>query len=493
MEKNILSNTFAQVWSKAGTAIISIFLISILTNYLSVEWYGLYSKIYNYVWIFVFLADLGLYTITIREISENKQNTQKIVWNMLTLRVLLWILMLFVWVSIAYFIPGYNSSVALWGIVITSFFTIFQLINSSILALMQSYLKMQFSFVSSIVGKLINVWFVCLIVYWLYSQHTGDDVSEAFLWIMFAGVLGVMANTMLNYLYARKIQAIKFCFDRDYIIQIFKTSLPYGIALFLWVIYFKVDIILLSIIEWPELWDKSIALYSLPMKIVEVVMMLGGFYLNSMLPSFTENIKNKKMNLFHKSIQKSLEFLLSISCLILVLGVLFREQLIEIIANKDYLITDHAYNSADAFLVVFGMIVFHFLSLVFIYALIASKKQSKLLKINIFITLFNIIGNIILIPYMSFIGAGIITFISQVLLMILWYIYTRDLIKIDIKSLGYVCIKNLFLIIMIYLVGLACLKYISVNIYFDTLIYGGILFGIYANIIYQDIKKTMSR
>ena len=79
MLKKIASNTFAQILSKVGTAIISIFLISILTNYLSIELYGLYLKIYNYIGIFVFLADLGLYTIAIREISANKSDTKKIV------------------------------------------------------------------------------------------------------------------------------------------------------------------------------------------------------------------------------------------------------------------------------------------------------------------------------------------------------------------------------------------------------------------------------
>jgi len=92
MFKKIASNTIAQVISKILTAIISIFLLSILTKYLSIEWFWLYSKIFNYLWIFAFLADLWLYTIMIREISEknNKKDIEKIVWNVLSLRVWLW-------------------------------------------------------------------------------------------------------------------------------------------------------------------------------------------------------------------------------------------------------------------------------------------------------------------------------------------------------------------------------------------------------------------
>ena len=65
--------------------------------------------------------------------------------------------------------------------------------------------------------------------------------------------------------------------------------------------------------------------------------------------------------------------------------------MIEIIANRDYLDTGEMFNSADAFLVVFAVVLFHFMALVFIYTLIATHHQSRLLKINIIVTLFNII------------------------------------------------------------------------------------------------------
>jgi O-antigen/teichoic acid export membrane protein len=79
----------------------------------------------------------------------------------------------------------------------------------------------------------------------------------------------------MNYLYAKKICIIKFLYDWNYIKNIFKLSLPYGIALFLSVVYFKIDVILISLLESPEKADISIALYGLPMKIVEVLMVLG--------------------------------------------------------------------------------------------------------------------------------------------------------------------------------------------------------------------------
>jgi O-antigen/teichoic acid export membrane protein len=53
------------------------------------------------------------------------------------------------------------------------------------------------------------------------------------------------------------------------------------------VIFFKVDIILLSVMEDRAIADIAIALYAVPMKIVEVGMMSGTIFLNSLLPVIT--------------------------------------------------------------------------------------------------------------------------------------------------------------------------------------------------------------
>ena len=201
---------------------------------------------------------------------------------------------------------------------------------------------------------------------------------------MGVGVLSVVFNTILNFWYARKIVRFGFVWDFDYIKHIFKISLPYGIALFLSFVYFKEDILLLSLMEGPGQGDISIALYSLPMKIVEVVMVVGGFYMTSLLPTLTryfqEVFEKKKAGLLQEGeiIQKKIDTLILISFKVLfaasffifIVGVLFRRSLIQIIAKSDYLLPQPIFSSSDAFLVVFSVVIFYFISLFFIYTLI---------------------------------------------------------------------------------------------------------------------------
>lgn len=509
MFKKIASNTIAQVISKWLTAIISIFLLSFLTNYLSMEWFWVYNKIYNYLGIFAFLADLGLYTIMIRELSQEKESSERIVGNVLTLRWILWISIIFLALGMSFFIPWYNWSLEFYSILIVWIFTAVSLLNSSILALMQSKLKMEFSLISVVSWKII--WLGLIITFFLYYWAEGLSQFDwkELLVIFWIGLLWIAINTFLNYLYARKICPIRFRFDSEYILYIFKISLPYGIALFLSVVYFKIDIILLSILDW-ESADRSIALYSLPMKIVEVLMVLWGFYLNSLLPklsSLFEQWETLKLSIDKQSsdqelagitfqtqhiLRVSFNVLFSFGLFIATFGIVFREYLILIIANESYISrTQNLYTSSDALLIVLLILVFYFISLLYIYIFISAKKQWILLKINIFITIFNIVWNIIMIHYLSFIGAAIVTLMSQIFLLLLSWHFSRKIIR--------VWISKIFISKMLLLSGSCfCLIYFlidnySIGLYMDILVYGFVGASLYLVWTYfafqKDIKK----
>lgn len=409
---------------------------------------------------------------------------------------------MFLALGIAYFLPWYNSNLALMSIFIVSIFTVVSLINSAIMALMQSYMKVEFSLFSTIFWKIVNVSLVCVFVFWLFPREDNQVFFTPFTMIIIAWLVWIVINTGLNYLYARRICSLKFKFDTDYIKHIFKISLPYGLALFLSVVYFKVDIVLLWImegtkeldksllwvIEWDNKADVSIALYSLPMKIVEVLMVVGGFYLNSIMPSLTKLYRDWKESKLINMLSVSLKLLFSFWMLIFTMWVLFKDYVIKIIAHEKYLSPLLEYNSSDVFNIVLLVLVFHFISLVFIYSLITIKKQSLLLKINVFIALFNVVWNIIMIPKYSFYWAGIVTVISQILLMVLWYIYVRKYINIRLPFVF--LFKIILLWGFVYSLWRFLLdKYSFLDkfrfwVYIDVFLYWTVLSLIYISIVY---------
>lgn len=235
--KKVYLNTAAQIGGKIATALISIFLIKILTGYLDIAGYGLYSKIYNFLSIFAVVADLGLYTIAVREISHHKEDAKevrKIAGTVLTIRAVMGLAIIALALGIAAMIPGYDTDVAMIGVLIAGVFTFFGLVNSSILSLLQAYLKTEFSFVSTVLGKLTTFAAIVLIAYVVLPKPFPNPMENsfpyetaAFALVMLAGLLGNVVMTVSLYLYSRRVEKISFVFDRECAVRITKASLPY--------------------------------------------------------------------------------------------------------------------------------------------------------------------------------------------------------------------------------------------------------------------------
>jgi O-antigen/teichoic acid export membrane protein len=465
--RKIYQNTIAQILGKLATAIISIFLIKILTNYLDVAGYGLYSKVYNYLSIFAVIADLGLYTITVREIAEQKENEKKIesiLWNVLTLRTIMGIIIIILSSSLAFFLPGYDSLMARIGILVTGVFTLFGLINSSIMSYLQATLQTEKSAIANTGGKLLTLWLIVLFATTIAPIESSTEITRYTL-VMIAWLLWNIAMTTYTYSYARKLVQIRFHYDTAYIREIIQKSLPYWIALFLNVIFFKVDVLILSFMESREVADISIALYSVPMKIVEVGMMYGTIFLNSLLPELTTNLKKNdqvenpeylnildwKMTQSVDLIEKWYKILLFFWVGISAFLYSFPKEILTIISSEKYISTTSMwYSSVDALMIVSWIFTLYFLSSLATYIMIARSDEKKMIYINLFIALCNIGGNILLIPYYSFYGAAIATLVSQVFLLILTSWQVKSIIawkKLSIFSC-YIILLAILCIIM---------------------------------------------
>ncbi|MDD3302779.1 MAG: polysaccharide biosynthesis C-terminal domain-containing protein, partial [Candidatus Gracilibacteria bacterium] len=135
------------------------------------------------------------------------------------------------------------------------------------------------------------------------------------------------------------------------------------------------------------------------------------------------------------------------------------------------------YSSSDVFFIVLLVLIFYFISNLFIYILIASNNESKLLKINIIVAIFNIIFNIIFIPYFSFIGSGITTVLSQILLFMIGYVEVNKITKINIPIKF--TIVNILISAIIYIFGNYILTNYSKGLFLDIIIYGSIISLIY--------------
>jgi O-antigen/teichoic acid export membrane protein len=217
----------------------------------------------------------------------------------------------------------------------------------------------------------------------LYPITSGGGMTERFTLVMIAGLLGNLMMTLLTWWYTSRHHPVRFGWDTLYMKHMLLTSLPYGIALFLNVIFFKVDIILLSLLEPENIANTAIALYSLPMKIVEVGMMYGTVFLNSLLPVLTESIEKKDKKTYEKLTKHAFLLLFTGGLIGTVILSSFAPEIIRLISTEAFISTTlSGYGSIDALRIVAWIFLVYFLSSLSTYILIARGEQKKMMYIN---------------------------------------------------------------------------------------------------------------
>ena len=305
--------------------------------------------------------------------------------------------------------------------------------NSSLMSYLQATLRTEFTLIANTSGKLLTFGMILMFVAFFSTlQHT-----EKFTLVMIAGLAGNILMTALTWWYANRFEKVRFAWDSEYIRHILRISLPYGVALFLNVIFFKVDTILLSVMTPKSLADTVVALYALPMKIVEVGMMYGTIFLNSLLPLLTVAFAKSEYEKARTLIRHGAILMFSgglFASLVLYFGA---ETIIRMISTPSFVETViYGGSSVEALRIVAWIFLVYSLSSLSTYVLIAKNEQRKMLRINLFVALLNIIGNILIIPHYSFIGSTWVTLATQVILLVLttWSVRNSFLLSSSIEK-----------------------------------------------------------
>ncbi|MDA1061025.1 MAG: flippase [bacterium] len=440
--RKILGNTIAQVFGKVLVAILGLVVVKISTSYLSVEGYGEYILVYEFLAFFGIAADLGLFTIAVKEMSEDEDQIPKIIGNILSLRTILVLATMMVAIILAFLIPKYQGTRIPIGVAIASITVIITILNGTISSVLQTKLKMQIASFTTVLGKLISVAFMAYVVFYGFPE----DTTTGFYMLLVAGVIGNFIMLLTTNYYVRKITPLKYRFDIDLWKKVLKKSLPYGIALILNTIYFRIDSILISLMRGQE----EVGIYGVAMKMLEHFAILPLYFMNSVLPVLTKAIKEKtclpagKADKYKEIIRYAFDFLAALAVPMVVGGVILAFPIIFVIATPEFLsrLGEGFYGSDIAFQILIFALLFQFLNVLFAFILIALDKQTKLLYINGACVIFNLVANIIVIPTYGFRGAAVTSVLSELCILIGTYSVAKHYLKFEIN------LKNLAKIIL---------------------------------------------
>lgn len=394
--KKIAQNTLIQVIGKALTIAIALFGFGLMARYLGQSGYGDYSTVYAFLAIFGILVDLGLQMTTTQLISDPNENESQILSNALTIRLAASLLFLIAVPLLVLFFP-YSSFVKI-NILIAAFGFVFSSLTSTLTSLFQKHLIMGKIVIAEVVAKLVYLGLIGLVVFfnWGLSGTILATVADSFL------ILAILI------VFAAKKVILKPRFEPLVWKKIITKTWPIALTIALNLVYFKGDIIIMSIFR----TSAETGLYGAPYKVLEVLINIAYLFLGLILPLLASAVAIKDFNKFKIVIQTSFDFLILMTIPMIVGGYFLGRDLMILMAGPDFAV------SGEIIKILFLATGAIYLAGLFGYAVVALDKQKEMIKFYAINAVLSLTGYLLFIPRYSFWGAAWMTVFTEVFILI---------------------------------------------------------------------------
>src|SRR6185295_17236530 len=303
--------------------VIAFLTVGFLTNYwgegnleLGQAKYGTYTYIYDFLAMFGALADLGIFTIAVREMSQREEHRQEIFSSAISLRLITLIFALLLATVFAALLPQYAGTGIPTGVAITALGTGFFILSGTFSSILLIHLQMRFQALALVLGKILTFGLIVLIIFGIHEAPT----TQSFYALLWAGVAGSFLTLIMTWRGARRFLQVKMNWNKPLMKRLFLTALPFGIATFISTIYFRLDITMMGIILPPSAADGSCAaqfcgdqqvgIYGVAVRVMEVIMILPLYFMNSILPTLSKSIARGEQQATERHLQLPFLFLI---------------------------------------------------------------------------------------------------------------------------------------------------------------------------------------
>lgn len=419
LAKKIAHNTLVQIAGKIVSTILGLFSLALITRYLGQAGFGEYTTITTFLTFFATIADLGLTLITVQMISGERDDENKILNNLFSLRLISALIFIGLAPLSIIFFP-YSSAVKI-GVLVAAVSFVFPALNQVIIGLFQKKLSMERSALAEVVSR------IALLIGIIATQKFNLGLTG----VLVATVASSFVSFLLHYIFAFKFAVIKLEFDLSLWKKIISRSWPLAITIILNLIYLRADTLILSLFKEPE----TVGLYGATYKIIDVLTTIPFMFAGLILPILTASWVDDNKDYFKKILQKSFDFM-AISAIPLVVGSQFLgRQIMTVVAGQDFVI------AGDILKILIYAVAAIFLGTMFSHAVIAINRQKKMIGFYVFTSISALAAYFYLIPRYSYIGAAAVTIYSEILIALFSaycvFKYTRFLpnFKISLKSL----------------------------------------------------------
>ncbi len=396
--QSILTNAFIAVAGRVANMILGVVALVLLTRYLGPQEYGSYVLVMSFGAMVQLAADLGLYLTLSSQIAQEPRQAPQVINNIVSLRAWLLLGSFIASLVLVWLVPSLRSVGWVYPIMFLGLAA--QSISQLFMAIFQYYQTVWRATMGDLLGRIVQVVSIYVLGHYLI---TVKGMASTF---MISAAVALLIHYCLLPSAARRAvvydgggRNINWLSWKNILL----ISWPLGVMLVLNAIYFRVDMVILSIFR-P---GAELGWYGAAYRVIESILffpaMLGGL----LLPRISEAWAKKQWQRASQFIAEGFIVLFPMALLLVVLLVMFGDTIILVIAGNNYL-------EAAPLLSVLGLaLAIMFVGNLFGFALVAMHRQMFLLKLYACLVGFNLIANLLFVPSYGALAAAWITVATE--------------------------------------------------------------------------------
>ena len=372
------------------------------------------SSIVSY---FSLIATLGVTVYAVRECSASKENQEKLentASEILSINIVTMIISYVLLVICLILIPGLNEYSLL--ITILSLAIYFQVIGAN-------WLNTSMEDFGYITVRTVAFQFVSLILMFIFVHEPGDYIIYAIITLVASS-----AGQILNVFYRRRYGKIHFVKKMNW-----KKHLPPIIGLFSMLlsqnVMNNIDQTMLGFMR----GDYEVGLYSVPYKIISIVMQVVASITWVLLPQLTNAFNNKDYPSINRILNKALNFTYTLTFPCFVGLVVLSKEIVIIVGGIEYIPA-----VSCLMILAIGMVVDLVWGNLWGNCVLLPEKREKQFTFACFVAMIvNIIADYFLIPLYGINGAALATVVAKIIIVVIVIQKKNENIKIGltIKSI----------------------------------------------------------
>lgn len=390
---NVVFNSFLKVFS---TVALSLYSIRLITGYLGQDGFGKYSTVLAFFAFFSAVADLGLSSVTAREISREGADESKILSKVLSLR-LVSSFVVFLLAPFLVLLFDYPHDLKI-GILIAAGAILFSTLSLMLNGIFQKRVAMDKVALVEFLGKLFQVGMVIFVV----RENLG------FLAIASTLLASLSFNALVVFFLSRRFVSFSLEVDYAYWKKFLHESLPMGMTAIITFTYFKMDTILLSVLQ----TSSHVGIYNVAYKVMENLIFFPAMLAGLILPLLSRFIYTNRKH-FEEIANKTFKVFVIIVVPIVIGTWFLSGDIIRIVSGDAFL------ESVPVLQILIFALGCIFFGNFFNMLLVVGNAQKKLMQTLFFVAIFNLLLNAFLIPRFSYIGAAFASLATEMLVVVL--------------------------------------------------------------------------